>query len=103
MASKQVDCPVERALDVIAGRWRALIMRELLFRGTHRFGQLHRAVAGVSQRILIRELRALEEAGMVDRKVFDQVPPRVEYSATAKGRSLQPVLAAMAEWAAANT
>ncbi len=98
MAKKAVGCPLETTLRIIAGRWRGLILRELLLGGPRRFGELHRALAGISHRVLTRELRALEEHGVIHPEVFKQVPPKVEYSLTPLGHTLKPVLFAMSEW-----
>lgn len=91
------DCPVETTLLILSNRWRALIMRDLLD-GTKRFTELRRSVTGISQKVLTTNLRDLEQAGVVHRAVYAEVPPRVEYSLTELGRSLEPVLDAMAEW-----
>lgn len=101
MSRKAVGCPVEVTLEVIGGRWKVVIIHELLD-GTRRFSQLHRALTGVSHRTLTQQLRELEARGLILRKVYQQVPPKVEYSLTDLGRSLQPVLIAMHEWAEAN-
>ena len=97
MTKKSAACPVETTLEVIHGRWKVLVIQHLLD-GTKRFGMLHRALPGISHRTLTKQLRELEAAGLVRRKVFRQVPPRVDYSLTALGRSLEPVLLAMHEW-----
>lgn len=89
--------PVERALKVIAGRWKPILLYHL-YDQPLRLSQLHKLVPGISQKILIQQLRELEEHGMVHREVFRQVPPRVEYSATALGLSFEPVLLALCEW-----
>jgi DNA-binding HxlR family transcriptional regulator len=89
--------PAERALKVIAGRWKAVLLYHL-FDGPKRLSQLRRLVPAVSQKVLIQQLRELEEHGLVDREIFRQVPPRVDYSATALGLSLEPVLLALCEW-----
>lgn len=94
---KSVGCPVETTIEAIGGRWKVLIIHHLL-EGTQRFGELTRLLGGVSARTLSRQLRELEECGIINRKVHQQVPPKVEYSLTALGRSLQPVLQAMHEW-----
>ena len=89
--------PAERALKVIAGRWKAVLLYHL-FDGPKRLSELRRLVPAVSQKVLIQQLRELEEHGLVDREIFRQVPPRVDYSATALGLSLEPVLLALCEW-----
>ena len=98
MQAKTVHCPLEATLDVIAGRWRVLILRELFRAGTIRFGELHRALPGISQRVLTQELRSLEAAGILNRKIYAEVPPKVEYRLTDNGKTLDPVLAAMSDW-----
>ena len=90
-------CPVETTLTLISSKWKVLIVRDLLA-GTKRFGELQRSVGNVSQKVLTAQLREMEEDGLVDRKVYPEVPPRVEYSLTELGRSLEPVLSAMWTW-----
>lgn len=94
---KSVGCPVETTIAAIGGRWKVLIIHHLL-EGTQRFGELARRLGGVSARTLTRQLRELEEAGVIDRRVHQQIPPKVEYSLTSLGRELEPVLAAMHAW-----
>jgi len=91
------DCPVEIALLVVGDRWRILIIRELLG-GTKRFSELQRGLGKVTQKVLTAHLRSMEEMGIVARKVYAEVPPRVEYSLTESGRSLRRILSAMAAW-----
>ena len=93
-------CPVATTLSLIGNRWSPLILRELLS-GTKRFGELKRAIGGVSQKVLTSNLRDLESAGILEREVFPEVPPRVEYSLTDLGLSLEPVIDAMWEWGSA--
>ena len=90
-------CPVETTLTLISDKWKVLIVRDLLA-GTKRFGELQRSVGNVSQKVLTAQLREMEEDGLVDRKVYPEVPPRVEYSLTELGRSLEPVLSALWNW-----
>lgn len=89
--------PAERALKVIAGRWKPIILYHL-FEGPLRLSALQRRMPEVSQKVLIQQLREMEEHGIVHREVFRQVPPRVEYAATALGVSFEPVLLALCEW-----
>ena len=96
---RQNDCPVERALEVIGGKWTMLILREL-YVGTKRFGELRAALAGISPKTLTERLRILEKQGIVARKIYPEVPPRVEYSLTGRGRTLGPIIEAMREWGA---
>lgn len=90
-------CPVATTLTVIGNRWCPLIVRELLS-GTKRFGELQRAIGGVSQKVLTSNLRGLEAAGIVTRTAYPEVPPRVEYSLTDLGFSLEPVIDSMWDW-----
>ncbi len=92
-------CPVERTLAVLGAKWTTLIVRELLA-GPRRFGQLRTALEGVSPKTLTERLRALEAEGLVERRQFPEVPPRVEYRLTASGETLRSVLDAMAAWGA---
>jgi DNA-binding HxlR family transcriptional regulator len=98
VVKKAVSCPAETALTILDGRWKLLILREL-FEGTKRFSQLHRSLAGVSHRTLTQQLRDLEAYGLLSRKVYPQVPPKVEYSLTALGQTLKPVVDSMDDWA----
>lgn len=91
-------CPVETTLSIIRSKWQVLILRDLLTCGTMRFKELQRSIGKVSQKVLTDNLRAMEDYGIVHREVFAEVPPRVEYSLTETGRSLQPVLDAMWAW-----
>jgi DNA-binding HxlR family transcriptional regulator len=91
------DCPVETALMMMGDRWTVLIVRNLLT-GTKRFGELRRGLAGISQKVLTNHLRIMENNGLVNRKVYAEVPPRVEYSLTPLGRSLKPIHDAMRQW-----
>lgn len=90
-------CPVETTLTLIGDKWKVLILRDLMS-GTKRFGELKKSVGNVSQKVLTAQLRALEESGLLTRTVYAEVPPRVEYSLTDLGRSLQPILNAMQSW-----
>ena len=90
-------CAVEVTLSVMGGTWKPVILFHLL-PGKKRFGELSRAIPGITQRMLTLQLRELEEAGIVERTVYAEVPPRVDYALTELGRSLQPVLIAMRNW-----
>jgi len=94
---KTQTCPVEVTLLVVAGRWKVLVLHHLL-EGTLRFNELHRHVHEATPRTLAKQLRELERDGILRRKVFPEVPPRVEYSLTRLGRSLEPILRAMHDW-----
>ena len=90
-------CPVETTLMLIGDKWKVLILRDLM-PGTKRFGELKKSIGSVSQKVLTAQLRDMEEKGLVNRKVYAEVPPRVEYSLTDLGRSLKPILDAMWAW-----
>ena len=89
--------PVETTLMLIGSKWKVLILRDLL-PGTKRFGVLRRSIGSVSQKVLTAQLRDMEACGLVNRRVYAEVPPRVEYSLTELGRSLRPILDAMWAW-----
>lgn len=90
-------CPAQRTLDVIGGRWKVPILYHL-FPKTRRFSELRRLLPGCTQKMLTQQLRELEADGVVRRKVYRQVPPKVEYSLTELGQSLKPVISAMCRW-----
>lgn len=90
-------CPVETTLSLIGDKWKVLILRDLM-PGTKRFGELRKSIGTVSQKVLTSQLRAMEESGLVSRKVYAEVPPRVEYSLTETGKSLKPILDSMWNW-----
>src|SRR6476661_8645044 len=90
-------CPVEATLDLIDGKWKAVILYHLLG-DTIRFNELGRRLSRITQRMLTRQLRELETAGLIHREVYAEVPPRVEYSLTKLGRSLEPVIRSLWSW-----
>lgn len=90
-------CPVETTLTMISDKWTVLILRDLLT-GTKRFGALKKSLSGVSQKVLTTQLRQMEENGLIERKAYAEVPPRVEYSLTPLGQSLKPIMDAMVVW-----
>ena len=91
------DCPVCRTADIVCGKWTLLVIRDLAD-GRSRFCELERSLAGISPRTLSLRLRALEEEGIVARQTYPEVPPRVEYALTAKGRALIPIIDSMREY-----
>jgi DNA-binding HxlR family transcriptional regulator len=97
--NSRTGCHVETTLRLIGGRWKVLILRELT-NGIKRFGELHRALDGITQKMLTQQLREMQGDGIISREVYPQVPPKVEYSLTPLGESLKPVLRAMHEWGA---
>lgn len=100
MRNELPACPVETTLMLISDRWKVLIIRDLL-EGTKRFGELKRSVGNISQKVLTANLRSMEEDGLLTRKVFPEVPPRVEYTLTETGYSLKPILDSMVDWGTA--
>ena len=90
-------CPVETTLTLISDRWKVLILRDLMA-GTRRFGELKKSIGRVTQKVLTANLRDMEEKGLLTRKVYAEVPPRVEYTLTDLGYSLKPILDAMQTW-----
>ena len=90
----RTSSPVEATLSFMSDKWKVLILRDLLT-GTKRFGELKKSIGSISQKVLTSNLRAMEEDGLLKREVFAEVPPRVEYTLTDRGRSLEPVIDAM--------
>ena len=97
MSGEKGGCPVEITLALLGNKWKVLILREL-FKGTQRFGELARGISGISQKMLTQQIRQMESDNLVERKVYAEVPPRVEYSITETGRSLKPILDEMHRW-----
>jgi len=92
-----LGCPVEATLDLIGGKWKAIILYHLRDQ-VLRFNELQRRLTGISQRLLTKQLRELEEVGFVSRTVYAEVPPKVEYRLTKKGETLRPVIRALEIW-----
>ena len=98
MANKELPvCPVETTLSLISNRWKVLILRDL-FTGTKRFGELKKSLAGISQKVLTANLKDMEADGLLSRKAYPEVPPRVEYTLTETGASLKPLIGSMFDW-----
>lgn len=90
-------CPVTQTLNVIGGKWKPIILTRIRM-GVNRFGLMQRSIPTISKQMLTAQLRELEEDGLVDRKIFAEVPPRVEYTVTKRGEEVFPILEAMASW-----
>jgi len=97
MRKRSELCPVEATARIVSGRWKAAILDQL-FQGAKRFSELQRAIPGMTKRSLAQQLRDLQFAGIVERAVYSDTPPRVFYSITVQGRTLRPVLEAMCDW-----
>ena len=96
-------CPVARTLDIIGERWTMLILRDLLLDGPRRFQDFERSLAGISPNTLSARLKRLEEHGIIERRFYEQHPPRAEYVLTGKGRQLGPVLKTLLDWGRKHT
>ena len=99
--AKRVGCPTELTLDAISGRWKVMVIYWLL-QGERRFNQLQRDLSGITHRTLSKQLKEMEVSGLVERRNYGEIPPKVGYRLTSLGRSLEPVLLAMHEWAVAH-
>jgi len=97
LADGKYNCPVEATMDAIGGKWKLLIIHHLL-EGTKRFNELQKLIPKVTQRMLTSKLRELEQDGIVHRKVYAEVPPKVEYSMTEFGQTVEPMLWVMHDW-----
>ncbi|PWI12971.1 transcriptional regulator [Streptomyces sp. Act143] len=91
-------CGIDAALDVVSGKWKGLVLWELHAHGTRRFAELRRALSGVSEKMLTQHLRQMEEDGLIHRKVYAEVPPKVEYSLTEAGAALNEALRPLGDW-----
>jgi DNA-binding HxlR family transcriptional regulator len=103
MEMKPELCNVDDALNILVGKWKPIILLTLLKEGTKRFSDLKRSVPGITQKMLTNQLRDLEQEDIITRKVYLQVPPKVEYSMTEYGKTLEPILVAMHEWGTAHS
>lgn len=97
MAKELPSCPVELTLQLMGNRWKVLIIRDLL-EGTKRFGELKKSVGSITQKVLTQNLREMEESGLLIRRVYAEVPPRVDYTLTELGYSLKSILDSMIDW-----
>ncbi len=97
MKNELPACPVEITMSLIGDKWKVLIIRDLLT-GTKRFGELKKSLSTITQKVLTNNLRQMESSGLIKRKVYAEVPPRVEYSLTDTGFSLKPILDSMVSW-----
>ena len=100
---RQAQCPVARTLDMIGERWSVLVLRDLFLHGPRRYQDFQESLAGVAPNTLSARLKALESHGLIERKLYNERPPRLEYHLTEKGRSLRPVLRALRDWGNAHT
>lgn len=100
--STKLTCPIQRTIALIGDKWKILVLCTLAD-GTKRFGELQRAMEGITPKVLTRQLRDLERDGLVARQVYPQVPPRVDYSLTPLGESLMPILGQLHDWAVKNS
>lgn len=95
------ECPISASIDVIGGKWKPIIIW-VLAEEPRRFGELHKMISGIALKVLSRQLKELVEDGIIHREVFPEVPPRVEYSLTEKGKSLTPIMRALGQWSTEN-
>jgi DNA-binding HxlR family transcriptional regulator len=96
-------CKVHNALSILVGKWKPIILLYLMSRGTMRYGEIKKALVGITPKMLTNQLRELEEEGLINRKLYPEVPPKVEYSITEYGMTLKPILEAMHEWGTNHT
>lgn len=99
--SRNMECPIRLALDRIADKWTVLIVVSLM-QETKRFGELRKDIEGISQKMLTQTLRGMERDGLVNRKIYPVIPPKVEYSLTESGKSLIPILLDIRDWSQIN-
>jgi DNA-binding HxlR family transcriptional regulator len=95
-------CPIEYTLDIIGGKWKLLILYYLMTEKVKRYGELKRCVGGITHKMLSTQLKELEKSGIISRKEYPQIPPKVEYSLTEKGATLLPILGMMYDWGLKN-
>jgi len=96
------NCPVTKCMDIIGGKWKTIIIY-LISLEINRFGKLQRSCEGISKQMLTKQLRELERDGILNRRIYAEIPPRVEYSITPKGETLFPIIESMEKWGLKNT
>lgn len=92
------NCPVTATMKVLGGKWKPILINAIYFTSPARFGELKRSVIGITQSMLTQQLRELEEHGIISRKIYAEIPPKVEYTLTEFGLTLSPVIQTMAKW-----
>ncbi len=97
MTIQKYECPVEAVTDLIGGRWKIVILSRLMH-GTRRYGEIKHSISNITEKMLIQQLRQLEEDGLIERRQYPEVPPRVEYSLTKKGKTLVPIFQKIGDW-----
>lgn len=95
-------CPIETGIELLTGKWKARILWKLYQTPVMRFGELRRSLNGITEKMLAQQLRDLESAGLINRKLYGEVPPRVEYSLSEFGKSIEPIMDKFAEWGVSN-
>jgi DNA-binding HxlR family transcriptional regulator len=103
MKIKPEYCKVHDALSILVGKWKPIILLYLMSEGTMRYGELKKALVGITPKMLTNQLRELEKEGLISREVYREIPPKVEYSITEYGMTLKPILEAMHEWGTNHT
>lgn len=94
----EISCPVTATMQVLGGKWKSILINAIYLTAPARFGELKRSVVGITQSMLTQQLRELEEDGLISRKIYAEIPPRVEYTLTEFGLTLSPIMQAMAKW-----
>ena len=97
MTLQKYECPVQAVTDLIGGRWKIVILSRLMH-GTRRYGEIKHSISDITEKMLIQQLRQLEEDGLIERRQYPEVPPRVEYSLTKKGKTLVPIFQKIGDW-----
>lgn len=94
----ETSCPVTATMQVLGGKWKAILINAIYHTSPARFGELKRSIKGITQSMLTQQLRELEEDGVISRKIYAEIPPRVEYTLTEFGLTLSPIMQSMAKW-----
>jgi DNA-binding HxlR family transcriptional regulator len=102
ISAPRMDCALDAAMSMIEGRWKAVVLCKLKTKGMMRFNHLLKDIDGISPRMLAKQLKELEQDGLISRKAYSEIPPRVEYTLTEKGQSILPVLNTIAKWGLEN-
>lgn len=102
MKNKEVSCPIEQTMDLVSGKWKLIILWHLSQQGVMRYGEIKKALSSITHKMLSQQLKELESDGFIHRKAYQEIPPKVEYSLSALGKSFLPILDQLSDWGSSH-